>query len=83
MKLGVDVRTVEVWEEVSDTPRANLIQMLAGLLNVSIVWLISGEGTGSSSVADTFGRPLGEISQLKASLAGAVDQLHERLLEIQ
>ncbi len=66
--------------------------MLAGLLNVSIVWLISGDGNGSSGVAETFERPLGvndalgEISQLKATLSGAVDKLdklHDRLQKIQ
>ena len=90
-KLGVDVSTIEVWEGDADTPRSNRIQMLAGLLNVSIVWLISGEGNGSSHVADTFERPLGvndalgEISQLKATLSGALDKLDKldkRLQEV-
>ncbi len=91
-KLGVDAREVEVWETDSDTPRANRTQMLAGLLNVSIVWLISGESNGSSHVADSFERPpgvndaLGEISQLKATLSGALDKLDrldKRLQETQ
>lgn len=90
-KLGVDVRTIEVWESDADMPRANRIQMLAGLLNVSMVWLVSGKGNGTSEVVDTFERPvgvndaLGEITQLKATLSGAVDKLdklQERLQEI-
>ena len=90
-KLGVDVGTVKIWERDADMPHANRIQMLAGLLNVSMVWLVSGEGNGTSEVADTFERPegvndaLGEISQLKATLSGAVeklDKLQERLLSI-
>jgi|TARA_B110000977_G_C10815992_1_gene392204 transcriptional regulator with XRE-family HTH domain len=90
-KLGVDVETVKVWERDADMPHANRIQMLAGLLNVSMVWLVSGEGNGTSEVADTFERPvgvndaLGEISQLKATLSGAVeklDKLQERLQNI-
>jgi hypothetical protein len=61
-------------------------------LNVSIVWLISGEGNGTSDVADSFDRPMGvndafgEILQLKATLSGAfdkLDQLYKRLKEIQ
>lgn len=72
-------------------PRANRIQMLAGLLNVSMVWLVSGKGNGTSEVVDTFERPvgvndaLGEITQLKATLSAAVDKLdklQERLQEI-
>jgi len=91
-KLGVDARTVEAWEADVDEPRANRIQMLAGLLNVSIVWLISGEGSGTSHVADTYDRPtgvndaLGEISQLKETLSGALDKLEKlekRLQEIE
>ena len=91
-KLGVEVHAVEAWEGDADAPRAKRTQMLAGLLNVSIVWLMSGEGNGTSDVADTFERPLGlndalgEISQLKATLSGAVDKLdklHERPLDIQ
>lgn len=82
-KLGVDARTVEAWENDADAPRANRIQMLAGLLNVSIVWLISGEGNGTTYVADTYERPtgvndaLGEISQLKATLSGVLEKLEK------
>lgn len=80
-KLGVDARTVEAWENDADAPRANRVQMLAGLLNVSIVWLISGESNGSTNVAETYERPtgvndaLGEISQLKETLSGALTKL--------
>ena len=82
-KIGVDERTVEGWESNTDEPRANRIQLLAGLLNVSFAWLISGEGNGTSQVADTYERPtgvndaLGEISQLKATLSGALDKLEK------
>jgi len=91
-KIGVEVRTIEAWESDADAPRASRIQMLAGLLNVSIVWLISGEGNGTSYVADTYERPtgvndaLGEISQLKTTLTGALDKLdrlEKRLQEIE
>ncbi len=90
-KIGVDMRKVEDWENDADAPRANRIQILAGLLNVSIVWLISGESNGSSHVADTYERSmgvndaLGEISQLKATLSGALgklEKLERRLQEI-
>lgn len=80
-KIGVEVSTVETWESDADSPRANRIQMLAGLLNVSIIWLISGESNGTSHVAETYERPtavndtLGEITQLKATLEGALEKL--------
>ena len=82
-KIGVEVSKVEAWENDADEPRANRIQLLAGLLNVSIVWLISGEGDGTTNVADTYERPLGvndalgEISQLKETLSGALHKLEK------
>lgn len=89
-KLGVEAERVEAWESNADAPRANRLQLLAGLLNVSLIWLISGEGNGTSYVAETYERPtgvndaLGEITQLKATLASAIEKLEkleERLLE--
>lgn len=82
-KIGVAVSAVEAWESDTESPRANRIQMLAGLLNVSIVWMICGESDGTSRVEDSYQRPsgvndaLGEISQLKATLSGALDKLEK------
>ncbi len=45
-KLGVKFKTVQAWEEDLAEPRANKLQMVAGLLNVSIMWLLNGEGDG-------------------------------------
>lgn len=44
--LGVKVKTIAAWENDLSEPRANRLQMLAGLLNVSLVWLLTGEGDG-------------------------------------
>jgi transcriptional regulator with XRE-family HTH domain len=87
-KLGVKASSIEIWESGADTPRSNRIQMLAGLLNVSIVWLITGDSNGSTNVAETHTRPtiindtLGEITQLKATLLDAhakLEGLEQRL----
>jgi transcriptional regulator with XRE-family HTH domain len=45
-KLGVKLKTLEGWEADTSEPRANKLQMLSGLLNVSISWLLTGEGEG-------------------------------------
>lgn len=45
-RLGVRATTVQKWEDDHSEPRANRLSMLAGLLNVSIMWLINGEGEG-------------------------------------
>src|SRR5690554_4232762 len=43
-RLGVKLGTVRGWEDDLSEPRANKLSMMAGLLNVSIVWLLTGEG---------------------------------------
>ena len=47
-KMGVKLKTVLAWESDSVEPRANKLQMVSALLNVSMVWLMSGLGTGIS-----------------------------------
>lgn len=47
-RLGVKPKTVRAWEEDRSEPRANRISMLAGITNVSLVWLMSGSGRGPS-----------------------------------
>lgn len=45
-RLGVKVKTIRAWENDMSEPRANRLQMLAGLLGVSIMWLLNGQGDG-------------------------------------
>ena len=45
-RLGVRIATLRAWENDAAEPRANRLSMLAGLLNVSMMWLINGEGEG-------------------------------------
>lgn len=45
-RLGVKLATVRAWEDDRSEPRANRLQMLAGMLNVSLMWLLTGQGDG-------------------------------------
>lgn len=45
-RLGVRMTTLQAWEDDGAEPRGNRLQMLAGMLNVSLMWLMSGEGDG-------------------------------------
>ncbi len=45
-RLGVRLATLRNWENDMSEPRANRLSILAGLLNVSMMWLINGEGEG-------------------------------------
>ncbi len=45
-RLGVQLKTIQAWENDTSEPRANKLQMVAGILNVSMRWLMTGEGEG-------------------------------------
>ncbi len=45
-RMGIKLKTLKSWEEDLSEPRANKLSMMAGLLNVSLTWLLSGEGNG-------------------------------------
>lgn len=45
-RLGVKTKTLNGWENDLSEPRANKLQMVSGLLNVSMRWLLTGEGVG-------------------------------------
>jgi len=45
-RLGVQVSTVQAWENDRSQPRANRLSMLAGVLDVSLSWLLHGVGSG-------------------------------------
>ena len=51
-RLGVKATTIRNWEDDRSEPRANRLQMLSGMLNVSLSWLLSGRGEGPTSPED-------------------------------
>jgi transcriptional regulator with XRE-family HTH domain len=86
--LGVRARTLENWEADRSEPRANRAQMLAGLLNVSIVWLLTGEGEGGvapqgAPVRNAPDPDAQEAREIRIALRGLLDRLAalERRLE--
>jgi HTH-type transcriptional regulator, cell division transcriptional repressor len=72
-RLGVKLKTIRAWEEDLAEPRANKLQMLAGLLNVSIRWLLTGEGEGVAAPDE--GQVPAEISALLVELRDVKTQL--------
>lgn len=52
-RLGIKSETLRNWETDRSEPRSNRLTMLAGVLNVSPGWLLSGRGEGP---------PVGEVS---------------------
>ena len=79
-KLGVKLRTLQAWEEDRTEPRANKLQMLAGVLNVSLMWLIRGEGEGIAAPGDSgiggdISGLLMEIRQIRGTIVQSADRL--------
>ncbi|MWD28025.1 helix-turn-helix domain-containing protein [Aquicoccus sp. SCR17] len=66
-RLGVRVDTVRAWEDDRSEPRANRLSMMAGLLSVSMMWLLNGEGDGLPAP--------GEEEEMPTDLKEALDEL--------
>lgn len=91
-RLGVKHATVQNWETDRSEPRANRLQMLSGLLGVSIVWLLTGEGEGaptpgvaSDGVPDNLTSLLSELRELRLAqsrLAERAGRIEKRLREL-
>ena len=80
-KLGVKKATLSAWENDLKEPRANRLQMLAGMLSVSLSWLMTGMGDGPDGPEQ--GQPLtadlvdllAEMRGLRAQIAMSADKL--------
>jgi transcriptional regulator with XRE-family HTH domain len=66
-QLGVKVTTLDAWENDHREPRANRLQMLTGLLGVSLGWLLTGVGEGPDGDDDVTPIPT-DIAALLADL---------------
>lgn len=75
--LGVRKDTVQAWEEDRSEPRANKLSSMAGVLNVSIMWLLTGQGEGMNEppsetlLATDLKGVLADIRNLRSELAAA------------
>ncbi|MEM8731009.1 MAG: helix-turn-helix transcriptional regulator [Pseudomonadota bacterium] len=73
-RLGVKKNTILAWEDDRSDPRANRLQMMAGLLNVSITWLLTGEGDGPDGP-----KPEGSADAGLAELAAEMRELRAQM----
>lgn len=84
-RLGIKKDTLKKWEEDRAEPRANKLHTLAGVLNVSMIWLINGTGEGfNKGVEEDFDTNdlLAEIRAIRlenARLAERMGRLEKRL----
>jgi len=77
-RLGVKLATLRGWENDISEPRANRLQMLSGMLNISLGWLLTGndaEGGApetlpqSGAPGDAVGAALRDLRLLRAEMA--------------
>lgn len=76
-RLGVKLKTVLAWEEDVSEPRANKLQMLSGILRVSLPWLIMGEGEGLENPAEP-----GPGEENMEELARELSEIKARMLAL-
>ena len=80
-RVGVRVSTLRSWEDDLSEPRANRLSMMAGLLNVSMTWLINGQGEGleaplEEAVLDTTAHDiLNEMREIRSDMLARVEKL--------
>ena len=80
-RLAVKLSTLQKWEDDLLEPRANRLSIMAGVLNVSLVWLLTGEGEGVSDPDDTdlmtpdINDLLIELREMKATMKANAEKL--------
>lgn len=65
-RAGVRLSSIRSWEDDQSEPRANTLQRVAGILGVSIMWLLTGDGEGIADETEL----------------GPADDMREILLEL-
>ncbi|NDR56532.1 helix-turn-helix domain-containing protein [Aliiruegeria sabulilitoris] len=85
-RLGVKLKTVRAWENDLSEPRANKLQMLSGVLGVSLMWLLNGEGEGLDGPAEEEATLVPEVRSLLLELRqirAEVDDAADRLARVE
>lgn len=83
-RLGVQSSTIHAWESDRSQPRANRLSMLAGVLNVSLSWLLHGVGTSpaegrGAEIAQSVSVQLERLKRLHEETADIIDQIENDL----
>jgi len=80
-RLGIKDRTIIAWEDDTAEPRANKLQMLSGVLNVSMRWLLTGAGEGleapseATPITPDVAALLAEMRELRGQAMGLGERL--------
>ncbi|MBI1619270.1 helix-turn-helix transcriptional regulator [Aquamicrobium sp. cd-1] len=79
-RIGVQENTLEAWERDRDQPRGNRLSMVAGVLNVSLPWLLHGIGKGPATEKRTefvpqLSQQLDQLKRLHRQTADLIGRL--------
>ncbi|WP_424942768.1 helix-turn-helix domain-containing protein [Aliiroseovarius crassostreae] len=80
-RMGVKLKTLRNWENDMSEPRANKLNMVSGVLNVSLRWLLTGEGEGVDQPEDEVEQTpeirdlLLEIRDIRTQMTQSADRL--------
>jgi transcriptional regulator with XRE-family HTH domain len=76
-RVGVKPQSLSAWEHDQREPRANKLLMLAGILNVSVAWLLEGSGKGPKVRSVEL-----ELEELETQITAARGQLQQIAREL-
>lgn len=87
-RLGVKTTTLQNWESGTTAPRANRLQMLAGVLDTSMLWLLSGSAEHepthlTASKIEIVAQKLERANSLQLELNGLLAEVAMEVAEIQ
>ncbi|MCC0038473.1 MAG: helix-turn-helix transcriptional regulator [Brucellaceae bacterium] len=83
-RVGVKTATIQAWESDRSQPRANRLATLAGVLNVSLSWVLHGIGTAPaednpSELVKTISVQLERLKRLQEESEQLVAQIEDDL----
>jgi len=87
-RMSVTEKTFQKWEGGKSKPRANKLQTLAGVLGVSLLWMLSGEEqfepeASSPSQLDKLGQKVERMDQLQQELNELTSEVVSEVGELQ
>lgn len=78
-RLGVRKRSLLEWENDRAEPRANRLSTMSGILGVSIVWLMTGQGEGLTTPVEGAPPNAAHIRAELAQLREICDRMGARI----
>lgn len=87
-RLGVKTATVQAWESDRSEPRANRLSMIAGILNISLPWLLYGVGDAphddprNDAISILRGQ-FDKARKLHEETGAVLDRIEDELLRLQ